>query len=101
MLQRKAVPEIMMGAGAPERFVPILRMRNPGLHRQDESLESASSQKSLKFLGAAANMLAKMSWVRRTRTGPRDALEIRRRARCTRQQKRGGFKRRRASQGAG
>ena len=77
MLQRKAVPEIMMDAGAPERFVSILRTQNSGLPRQDESLESASSQKSLKFWGAAANMLAKMSWVRRISGDARDVRDSR------------------------
>ena len=80
LLQRKAGPKMMMGAGAPEQFASILRMVNSGLPRQGESLESASSQKSYKFVGAPANMLAKMSWVRRMRIGPWDALEIKRRA---------------------
>ena len=70
MLRREAEPEMEIGAGVPDQSVSILRMQNSGLPRQEESLASGSSQKSLKFVDAAANMLAKVSWVRRMRMGP-------------------------------
>ena len=45
-----------MGAGSPEQFVSILRVRNAGLSRQEKSLVLASGQRGLKFVDVAANM---------------------------------------------
>ena len=56
LLLREGGSKLEMGAGSPERIAPILRMRNAGVPRQDKSLSTACSHKSLKFEGVAANL---------------------------------------------
>ena len=57
-----------MGDGFPGKFISILRAGNAGLPRRGKSLVMASSHKSLKFDGAAANMrrlFGSRGWSRR------------------------------------
>ena len=45
-----------MGAGPPEQLASILRTQNAARPCRDKSLVSASGQKGLKFVDAAANI---------------------------------------------
>ena len=56
MLQRKAEPNMAMGAGFLGHFASILCMQNAGHPRREKSPVSASSQESPKFEDVAANL---------------------------------------------
>ena len=56
LIRRRAGSEVGRRAGFPEMPVAILLAQNAWLSRREESLALASSQKSLEFADAAANM---------------------------------------------
>ena len=56
LLRKKAASTMEMGAGFPDQFGSILRMRAAGPPRQEKSPVIASGHRSLKFGEAAASM---------------------------------------------
>ena len=56
LTRKKAESKMDAGAGFPEQFAPILRMRNAELSRYGKPLFLASCREGLKFEDASANM---------------------------------------------